>query len=105
MMKQLIIIHPSGAVDITMLKAHPTTEQLQKAVGGYIEVVPQFITYDGNPCLVFCNEEGKLHGLPFNPFATKAWSKAIGQDVIRLGDLLVGDIAIVMGPQSWLRAM
>ena len=34
---------------------------LQKAVGGYIEIVPAF-----GGAVVVCNEEGRLMGLPYN---------------------------------------
>ena len=34
---------------------------LQKAVGGYIETVTLF-----EDCILICNEEGRLRGLPYN---------------------------------------
>ena len=36
-------------------------EALQGIVGGYIECVP--LTYE---TLIICNEEGKIHNLPYN---------------------------------------
>jgi len=50
----------------------PTLEQLQDAVGGYIEYVPlndQTIAITGHTHM-YCNEMGKLEGLPFNAMAT-----------------------------------
>ena len=41
-------------------------ENLQKTVGGYIEVVPLTTSPDGKPILLICNEEGKLKGLEPN---------------------------------------
>ena len=42
-----------------VIKSIPNTlEALQKAVGGYIEVVKQ----TDNPIVVICNEQGKLNG-------------------------------------------
>lgn len=40
-----------------------TLEELQGIVGGYIEVV-RF----ASDCVIICNEEGKLYGLPHNIF-------------------------------------
>jgi hypothetical protein len=67
-------------------------------------MVPYFTTYEGSPCIAFCNEEGKLphFDLPYNPTATGLWSKAIGKVP---NDHLVGGIAIVVGPKSFLRDM
>ena len=38
-----------------------TLDELQRIVGGYIEVIP--LTFDD---IIICNEEGKLKGLPHN---------------------------------------
>ena len=65
--------------------------------------MPYFNRYSGSPCVAFCNEEGKLHGLPINPVAHALWEKATGR-LIR-DDYLVGSIAVVAGPHSFLRDM
>jgi hypothetical protein len=51
-------------------------ESMQKIVGGYIEFVPFF----GDLC-IFCNEEGKLTGLPPN--------RPLNSDVILVGTFFV----------------
>lgn len=56
-------------------------ETLQKAVGGWIELV-----YTKHNDEMYINEEGKLHGLPINILATKLF----GRD-----DVIVGDVVIV----------
>lgn len=61
-------------------------EDLQKAVGGYIE---QFSNFDDDAVIV-CNEEGKLKGLPLN--------RAIyGKDGKRI-DIIAGDFLICRAP-------
>jgi hypothetical protein len=45
--------------------------QLKDAVGGYIEIVRCDPEVTGGYDHFYCNEEGKLEGLPFNPEATK----------------------------------
>lgn len=55
-----------------------TLEAEQKAVGGYIEVVPL-----GNDKLLICNEEGKLNGMRGN--------RRIGKDIIAGPFFIVGE--------------
>ena len=57
-------------------------EDLQKAVGGYIE---QFSNFDDDAVIV-CNEEGKLRGLPLN--------RAIYGKDGKLVDIIAGDFLI-----------
>jgi len=60
-----------------------TLEELQKVVGGYIELVPTKI---GNH--MYVNEEGKLQNLAFNPSATRLMKYR--------GDYVVGDAILLM---------
>lgn len=62
-------------------------EELQGAVGGYIEAVG---LPDGST--MFLNEEGKLNGLPVNEVAT-----ALAREMIQKDDWIAGDVALV-GP-------
>jgi hypothetical protein len=58
-------------------------ETLQEAVGGLIQAV------DLTPSLtMWCNEEGKLVGLPVNPVATAMWTRYFGESDIILGDVV-----------------
>jgi hypothetical protein len=53
-------------------------ENLQKLVGGYIETIP---VKDFQNCVILCNEDGKMQGLPVN---------------IRIpGDFIVGTIVVL----------
>lgn len=59
----------------------------QRVVGGWIELVP-----NPHDVTVYCNEEGKIHGLPPNYRATHlfgAW--------LQPWDIIAGDV-IVVGP-------
>ena len=92
---------------IAVIKANGTIEAVteasslalvQRLVGGYIEAVPHFGTYGGEPCQAWCNEEGKLQGLPGNPKATELWAALVGHPAIeQAGEYLVGDIVILTG--------
>lgn len=93
----LYTIRAGGSLRVTPLDKPPTLEQLQTAVGGYIEVVPGFETFGGEICVAFCDEEGKLKGKDINPGATREWHAQFPND-----DALVGDIVVVCGDDDLL---
>ena len=66
--KVYIKIRPSGEISTCPCgdDGSITLEEMQEAVGGYIEVVR--LAFDRLVMIV--NEEGKLRGLPYNPAAT-----------------------------------
>jgi len=96
------ILKADGSVSIRYVTAPLALEELQAAVGGYIETVPYFDKYGPHDCVAFCNEEGKLNNLPLNEQATQAWQEAVGQP---LGDVLVGDIIILSGDKEFLKSL
>jgi hypothetical protein len=73
---------------------------LQNAVGGYIEIVPLFYTYNSHRCVAFCNEEGKLKGLPYNPVATALWHQQAKAD-----EVLFGDVVVCYGDDEFMDAI
>ena len=94
----------TGALIFESLE-HSAPDDLQKAVGGgYIETIPYFETYEGQACVAFCNEEGKLNDLAFNLPATVLWHKVLRSDQ-RYRDQLVGPIAILTGDSEFLLAL
>lgn len=68
----------------------PTLEELQKLVGGYINVVESL---DGEADIVL-DEEGKLKGKEVNESATTLW---LGDDKADWFDVLVGDVVVCRG--------
>lgn len=74
------IIRTDGTIE--HIGKQPKLEALQKAVGGYIEYVP----CDGPLGFMYCNEEGKLMGLPPNPKATR---------MIDFHDIIAGDVVVM----------
>tara|TARA_R100000234_G_scaffold118715_1_gene99767 strand:- start:2253 stop:2522 length:270 start_codon:yes stop_codon:yes gene_type:complete len=66
---------------------NPTLEQLQEAVGGYIEYVPiRKIKNSKMANYMYCNGEGKLIGLEYNALATR---------FIDFDDVIVGNVVIM----------
>ena len=95
---------------VTMTNAETMLPVLQKSVGGYVETVPHLtLVRIGNvvrQCVAFCNEEGKIEGLPYNHQATMAWEDAIiAQGLGVISDVLVGDVVFVCGPPSFLKQL
>ena len=71
-------IKATGDIIKTVQKKVPTYEQEKAAVGGYIQTIPYFtkMSYDGidyNRGTAFCNEEGRLYGMPLNLIAMECW--------------------------------
>jgi hypothetical protein len=65
-----------------------TEESIHDVVGGWIEIAPQ----SDSELTFYCNEEGKLMNLPFNPRANRIISKTRPWT-----DPLMGNVVIVGG--------
>lgn len=73
------------SVDCTvgyMPDRHPTLQELQKAVGGYIEVVQT----DSDGTIMIVDEEGRLKRKKWNKKASYKAGKAIAGDVVIMPD-------------------
>lgn len=88
-MTKSLVIYPNGEVEKTYLNGY---DPLSEAVGGWIECVPS-----DDRVTIWCNEEGKLNGLQYNPYATAQWSEFDKFGCIAAGDTLVG-IIVIQGP-------
>lgn len=94
---QLIIIHTDGSRVQSAWETAPTLQELRKAIGGgFIEIIPNFNSYSGRPCVAFCDEEGKIKGLKVNEEASMLWKVN--------HDYLVGPVAILIGDHATLTA-
>ena len=83
-MATMTIIKPDGSREENKRNPsdRPTLEELQSAVGGYIEAVDAYIIQDNK--YAYANEEGRLQNLPVNMEGTKAvkWPYAIVGNVV-----------------------
>jgi hypothetical protein len=118
-MKGTALLYRPGSAgpEITEFTASPGLEFLQSCVSGYVEAVPSFasIEYDGKirPCVTFCNEEGKLDGLPLNQEATLLWDRALRRTRHSglscpdgtLADVLVGPIVVLIGDEEFIDSL
>jgi Domain of unknown function (DUF3846) len=117
-MKGAALIYRPGQAEpeVKLLGAvsdHEMLDLLQGAVGGYIEVVPQFDNVrfgEGiERCRAFCNEHGKLQNLAFNEAATEAWEQALPTGLRNPSgawlDYLVGTVVVVFGDDEFMDAL
>ena len=92
-----------GSIEVTLLDRPVKLDDLKKAIGGgLIEAVPYFNKYNGEPCVAFVDEEGKLKGFQPNPAAQALWQK-ICSGAFR--DQLVGRLAIVQGDDAFMETL
>lgn len=94
----LLIKHTGEVVKVTPADGqHFTLEEMQKYVGGDIEVIAaraligvKILPADyqiGPQTTMVVNEEGKLHRLPFNEFATRLYAHGDIDDIV--GDVML----------------
>lgn len=107
-MKGYILTVPvTGQTTIQEVETASILDHLKAGIGGgYLEAVPYFnkIAWDTevHRCVAFCDEEGKLKGLPINNRANVLWTNAVGEYV---SDVLVGDVVIVWGDEEFMSAL
>jgi hypothetical protein len=86
MAKQALVITTAGEMSVIDI-ADNELSTLQGKVGGWVQAV------DLNDTLtLWCNEEGKLEGLPVNRYGTELWESVYGKT-----DIIVGDIVLTGG--------
>jgi hypothetical protein len=110
----LTIIQPDGTVTSETLDQTTTENSLYQKLktglnDGYLELVPLFSKYEGEKCVVFCDEDGRGKGLVPNTRATALWHAGIRgggrepSDTLTTLDVivgLVGPIVIVRGDRE-----
>lgn len=101
------------------LTATPTLEELRAAIGGgYLELVPGFLTAMWMDkfyrCIALCDEDGKRKKMPVNGPATIEWDFALrqngggglrGLEVGRPVDYLVGPVLVIMGDAELMESL
>lgn len=96
----VFIIRASGSVEHTTQPKAPKLDQLQQAVGGYIETVPYFTKLEYKGVMykrgrAYANEEGILKGMLLNANASKVWRANF-----KNASGLVGDVIFYAKGQS-----
>ena len=92
------ILHTDGRVSDLPLR-QPTLQELQKAVGGYIEVL--YIRWMDRPAMMVLDEEGKLAHKRY-PVNAKATHTAQATAGIAGDDVIVGNVVILVGKEVML---
>lgn len=86
-MRNAVVIKQDGTFHGIDLGESPEEEYsaISSAVGGMIQAVP----LGDSDMMLWCNEEGKLIGLPYNESATKVWVKHWGKTDVMVGDCVI----------------
>ena len=82
----VLMIEPGKAP--RRLELSHSLEEMQKAVGGFIQILYPF----GEPVALVCNEEGKLLGLPAN--------RALRDEKGRIYDIVAGTFFLCGAPEG-----
>lgn len=85
------VLHVDGTLT-ALDKREPTLEEMQKIVGGYIQMIE--IMFLNEPGQMIMHEEGKIKELPVNH---KATAIALSYSNIAKDDWIAGDVIILMG--------
>jgi uncharacterized protein DUF3846 len=92
----LTTISPDGGIKSEQLP--DTLDNLQERVGGMIERVPDWKTYQDRRCTVYCNENGIAEGLSYNYLATALWREYLTRYCERTGGSFDPGMATLIGP-------
>jgi Domain of unknown function (DUF3846) len=93
---EAFILRSDGSITHLPLR-EPTLEEMQKAVGGYIEVLN--IRWLDRPAMMILDEDGKRKGRQMN---VKATYTALTTSFIADDDFIVGDVVILVGKEVML---
>ena len=85
-MKTALRINTDFTTEVLDLE-EDSLKKLQGAVGGWVQAVDL-----RDDLTLWCNEEGKLIGLPTNVIGTHLWEKSFG-----MTDMIMGDIVFTGG--------
>lgn len=91
-MKKALQITNSGLITVLDLSTGDSLYKLQTAVGGWVQAIDL-----ASDLSMWCNEEGKMMGLPHNPFAQYFWDRVFGSET----DYIVGDIVLTGGTDKF----
>ena len=89
-MTKALRVTTAGVIQ-TLDLSENSLQVLQTGVGGWVQAIDLTTTMT-----LWCNEEGKLEGLPHNPYAQKLWDVAFGAGT----DYIVGDVVFTGTPDE-----
>ena len=113
-MKGTVLIYKPGTTipEVKEIEGPPTLDVLKDAIGGgHLESVPYFHSIQHgrqrHRCAAFCDEDGKVKGLPMNMLATQLWDQSMRRShgCSASPDFLVGQIAVVFGDAEFMEAL
>jgi hypothetical protein len=100
---KLYILTNDKKREVRELDKPPTGDEIREILGGWMELVPRFNTYEKQPCIAYCDEEGKMKNLSHNYEATHAWSTSMKMSLHNI-DPLRGTIVVLTGDKEFMEA-
>lgn len=94
-MGQIIRLNTEDAPVISEAQQHPTLQELQEIVGGYIEIV--YVMYGGKRVQLIVNEDGHAMRLPLNREATHIYHVTAALRGYRTCHPIVGNAVLLVG--------
>ena len=91
-MKKFAVLKIDGSLEFQEVSSEGEYDFLSNAVGGWIQAVTLDYNEEVGDLVLWCNEEGKLNGLPANESATRLWEFYYGKT-----DIIVGDVVLTGG--------
>jgi hypothetical protein len=94
---KLVIIPVHGEPTVRLMDRAPSLAELQLSVGGYIEHLPMWHAYQGEPSIAYVNEEGRTNGMQVNPHATALWH----EQTPLAGSVVYGPMVVLVGDRAF----
>lgn len=100
-MGQILLFNPEAtAPEVIHRKTRVTLEEVQKMVGGYVEMPARWTDPLKGEVQVMLNEDGHSRGLRNNPAATVWLTEAClaaGQPLPNMAGMIVGPMVVLIG--------
>lgn len=106
----LHIIFPDKPVEVRMVSAPVSFDELQRIVGGSVEVIQLWdhhLDFGGQmrSCIALCNDEAPMTGGMFNLYATAVWQFICRSKGKKHDQRLTGPVVVCMGDQEFLESV
>ncbi len=102
---KMTVIQPNRARTVKEFTSPISLAEMTAALnGGYLEIVPLFTAFEGEKCVAFTDEEGKIKQLAVNLEACELWYNQLPRPLV-VADVLVGPLVIITGDDEFHAAL
>lgn len=102
---KMTVIQPNHTRTVTEFTRPIKLNEMADALnGGFLETVPLFTKFEGEKCVAFTDEEGKIKQLAVNLEACELWYNQLPRPLV-VTDVLVGPLVIITGDDEFHAAL